>query len=79
MPYDDIGWPALEEFSDEGRSYITDVSPMGPSQYPDHYESSFAKSSDYFNIDLEKITEFEKWDSVPPVQIEIREVSTGEF
>lgn len=79
IPYDDINWPALGEVSDEASSNFPDVSPMGLSQYPNHYESSFTKSSDHLSIYLEKITEFEKWDSFPPVQIEteIREVPTG--
>lgn len=81
MPYDDINWPTLEELSDEASSNFSDV---GPSQYLDPYEASFPKSSNPFNtysqhVDLEKITEFEKWESPLPAQIktETREISTG--
>lgn len=77
MPYNDINWPALEEVSDGASSIFTDFSPMGSSQHSDHYEPSFAKGSDYSNVNLEKITEFEKWDCLPPLQIDPREVPTG--
>ena len=66
MPDDDINWPAPEDLSDQ--AFFPYASAMLPPQYPEHFDPSSFESTDDFNpysqhVDLEKITEFEKWES----------------